>query len=306
MKNLIGWMLLLAVCSGAAQACDMCGCSAGGGYLGILPQYRRHFVGLHYSYQSFSSTHPAEADEPGPVHTKDYFRSITAWGRFYPVKRVQLFVFVPYQANKVTEPSGTTPMQGIGDIQLLANYMIINNADSGSSAWKHTLIAGGGVKLPTGKNTFTNSEGIVLSNMQPGTGSWDFVANANYTIRYKGWGMNTDVLFRVPTVNRRDYRYGNRLSSGYSLFYWAKSASVSWLPQAGVRYEWSAADYSSYTYGIRNPYSGGYQLYVHTGASVYLDHIGVQGLINLPVSENYAGGMVQSRARYEMQIQYLF
>jgi hypothetical protein len=306
MKRITGWILLLAAYSHTVQACDVCGCTTGGGYLGILPRYQQHFVGMNYRYQTFTSTHPERAGAPASTQTEDYFRSLTLWGRFYPAKRVQLFVFLPYHANKVTEPGSTTLMQGVGDIQLLANYMLVNNADSGTGSWKHTLMAGGGIKLPTGKNTFTNTEGIILSNMQPGTGSWDFVANANYTLRYRGWGFNTDAIFRLPTVNRRDYRYGNRLSSGYTLFYWQQWESLSLLPQAGLRHEWSEQDYSNYSYGIRNSYSGGYQLYLQAGAAVYLQHLGMQALVGLPVSEHYAGGLVRSRPRLEMQIQYLF
>lgn len=306
MKKWINSTLLLLLVAGSTAACDICGCAAGGSYLGILPQYRKHFAGLHYKYQEFTSTHPAMSGETVPVQSDDYFQSLTAWGRFYPAERVQLFAFVPYHYNTVAEPGLTTNMAGIGDVQVLANYMLINNADTGDAGWKHTLLAGGGIKLPTGKNGFTNKEGLILSNMQPGTGSWDFIVNTNYTIRYAKWGLNADAMVRIPTVNPRDYRYGNRFSNGYSIFYWNNTGNISWLPQAGIRYEWSAKDMESYKYRIANPYSGGYQLYANAGAGIYIGPVAVHGLVNLPVSEHYAGGLVKSRGRFEAQIQYLF
>ncbi len=297
-------MLILSV--GKAVACDVCGCAATGSYLGILPQYQQNFAGLSYKYQEFNSLHPEVFGSSTPMEAKDYFQSLTAWGRYYPTERIQLFAFVPYHFNSVKEAGVRTPISGIGDVQLLANYMIWNNADSGSRMLKHNLLIGGGIKLPTGSNHHTNSEGLILSNMQPGTGSWDFLFNLNYTLRYGKWGINTDAMYRLPTVNPRGYKYGDRVSNSYSLFFWDKTGSVNWLPQAGVRYEWSAQDWEHYDYQLKNPYSGGYQLYTHVGIGAYYGPIALQALVSVPVKENYAGGLVTSKNRYETQIQFLF
>lgn len=296
---------LLAVCSLQAGACDVCG-GSGGSYLGILPGYQQHFIGLSFQYQQFNATHPQMAGETTAVRSQNYVRSLTAWGRFYPLRRLQVFAFLPYTYNTAVEPSQVVNMQGIGDIKVLANYMLLNTSDSSNRKLKHTLLAGGGVKVPTGKNSFVNSEGIILSNMEPGTGSWDFIANANYTIGSGKIGVNADASYKHSTTNKRGYRYGDKVNTSLMAFYKQELGNITLLPQAGMRYEHSQVDYSSYYYRIHNTYSGGAQVYTAAGMSVYIKQLALSAIINIPVWQNYAGGLVQAKPRTEMQLQFLF
>ncbi len=304
MKYILMPVLAILLCA-KAVACDVCGGSQGS-YLGILPRYNSHFVGLSFQYQQFTSTHPVMASEKKPVQSQNFVRSVTAWGRFYPLKRLQLFAFAPYSYNSAVEPTQTVLMNGIGDIRVVANYMLLNTADSSQNRVKHTLLAGGGIKAPTGRNDVTNTEGIILSNMQPGTGSWDYTANVNYTFRIDKAGINGDVSYKLSGVNKRDYRYGNKLNAGLTAFYWYDKGKVSLLPQAGLRYEHSDVDYSSYVYRIRNTYSGGAQAYAVAGAGIYLGKFGITATGSLPVWQHYAGGLVTAKPRLETQVQFLF
>ena len=81
MKRIILCMLLL--CAAAyTKACTVCGCSASNQYLGILPQYHKHFMGLQYQFRAFESEHEAhEAAEKSSL-SKEYYSTIQAWGRF--------------------------------------------------------------------------------------------------------------------------------------------------------------------------------------------------------------------------------
>jgi hypothetical protein len=287
-----------------ANACDVCGGSSGS-YLGILPRYNDHFVGLSFQYQRFTSTHPVMAGESKPVQSENYVRSLTAWGRFYPIKRLQVFAFVPYIYNIAVEPTETVVMNGLGDVKVLANYMLLNTADSSGNV-KHTLLVGGGVKAPTGRNDVLNTEGIILSNMQAGTGSWDIIANANYTLRVNKAGINLDASYKQSTTNARDYRYGNKWNAGLIGFYWHDAGRISFLPQAGIRYEHSSIDYSSFYYRIRNAYSGGEQGYAVAGCGVYYGKWALTVTGNIPAWQHYAGGLVQAKPRLETQLQFLF
>lgn len=306
MRTVIMTVICIWLLSVQAAACDVCGCGASGNFLGILPQYQKHFIGLSYQYQSFSSIHPEVEGSTSSQESSDHFQSLTAWGRFYPFKRLQVFVFVPYHYNYVQEAGQTTVMDGLGDISISANYMLLNTADSTHYKLKHTLLIGGGIKTPTGKNNFTNNEGIILSNMQPGTGSWDFMLNMNYTLRYRSIGLSTEASYQIPTVNQRDYLYGNKLNAGMLAFSWQQINQLSLLPQAGVRMQYSAQDLSSYEYNISNPYSGGTQWYATAGMGCYYKAFAVTGLYSLPFAGNYADGLVTAHNRFELQLQYLF
>src|SRR5690606_15635754 len=109
--------------------------------------------------------------------------------------------------------------------------------DSLDKTFKHTLLAGGGVKLPTGAYNATNNGEVLSANMQPGTGSTDVLLNGIYTIRYKKLGLNTDFTYRINTKGKNDYRFGNRYNASANLFYWQDVNGLAVLPSVGVYYE---------------------------------------------------------------------
>lgn len=295
----LSWLLTFS-----ASACDICGCSASANFLGILPQYNKHFIGLSYQYQSFTTTHP-EQDGISAAQSRDYFHTVTAWGRFYPLKRLQVFAFVPYQYNYAIEDGKTTLLNGIGDVTLSANYLIIKDKNIGEG-WQHNLVAGAGIKAPTGRTGIINNEGIIVNNMQPGTGTWDFVGSTIYTVRHKKLGANVEASYRIGTVSSRGYRYGNRLNAAATAFLWQNAGKVNLLPQAGIKYLQSDKDFTSYEYQVSNPYSGGRQWYGCAGVGMYLKQISFTAMYNLPLSSSYAQGLVTNHSRYEFQILYLF
>lgn len=304
MKHLFMFLVVLFSWS-TVDACDVCGCSSSGNSLGILPQFNKHFIGLVTQFQEFQSTHAKGVGEQPATLAKDKFSSFTAWARLYPHPKFQVFAFVPFHYNQVEEQGQKTTLQGLGDIKLLVNYMLLQPEVS-NNQWRHSLLVGGGVKLPTGKYNIAREDGLIVSNMQPGTGSWDFIVNANYTVRYHNIGLNSDMMAQINTVNNRDYLYGNKLNAGLSLFYWQEVKQVTLLPQIGVRTQYSSQDWSSYSYRIVNEFSGGYQVYTTLGLSAYYKHIGISTIGYFPTAENYAHGLVKAKPRLECQIQFLF
>lgn len=303
--NMVAFFLCMSA-GFTASACDLCGCATSGGIPGVLPGYRNHFAGIAYQYQSFESTHPTYAGETGSLQSQDGFHSFTAWGRWYPTKKLQVLLSLPYHYNYVKEAGHTTIMQGLGDMRILADYRLIDTEDSNNNGWRHMVFAGGGIKLPTGKRGMTSKEGIVLSNMQPGTGSWDFLLHGNYTLRYNKAGINIDLLYQLNTVNKFDYRYGNRWNGSLNLFLLQETGKLTWQPQLGVRYLHSDTDKSSYRYSIKNPYSGGYQAYLMAGTGIYFKDLAFSISYGIPAIEHYAGGLVKSHNRLEVQFFYLF
>lgn len=306
MKRILLCMLLL--CAAAyTEACTVCGCSASNQYLGILPQFRKHFLGLQYQFRSFESEHPDhETALPGLV-SREYYHTVQAWGRWNAGKRIQLFAFVPYVSNLKKEQGTSTVINGIGDITLLANYRLIGVNENPSQEWQHNLQAGGGVKLPTGAyDTKSIQTADGLPNMQPGTNSWDFIINANYTVRHKMTGINLDASYTLPTPNSIQYKYGNRLSAGLAGFYWYQKKNIILLPQLGLRYDIAGADYDNYAYNIENDLSGGVQLYISAGVQAYYKSFGVQLMYHQPLVQHYASGLVTTQVKTEAGVYFLF
>src|SRR5690606_28763588 len=128
------------------------------------------------------------------------------------------------------------------------------------------LQAGGGIKLPTGVydcKTIQTRDG--LPNMQPGTKSWDIIANVNYTVKKKSVGLNIDMSYTFITPNINDYKFGNRFGTSITAFYWWRMNDITVLPQGGLRFDVTAADFENFVTKTRNDMTGGEQLYVFGG-----------------------------------------
>ncbi|GAB3554684.1 hypothetical protein [Spirosoma fluminis] len=285
-------------------ACDLCGCSNGGSFFGILPQGHRGFLGVRYRYNSYNS-HLNSLN----LSSREQFRTAELWGRFYPFKRVQVLAFVPYQFSQQTmlKTGAETPLRGLSDISALAHYNLINTFidDSTVHAVNHNLLVGGGVKLPTGRFRYNENSllDVANPNFQLGTGSTDWIANLIYTARYKNWGVNTDVSYRVTTTNPNGYRFGNRVNASASVFYLSGLGGRAIMPNAGLFVEQAGHDTRD---GVMNKQTGGYATYLNLGTEVYLTKLSMGVSYRHPVSQHLSAGELQANDQITTHITFLF
>ncbi len=303
-KVLTIFLLALAL---NASACDVCGCSASNQYLGILPQFHWNFAGIQYLHGSFSSTHPSLFEGWPDEHAQDHYNTFQAWGRYNVGRRFQVFAFVPYHYNIDHADTATSTSSGLGDISFLVNRIMLQDKGK-ADGWGQQLIAGGGVKLPTGRhNGITTPDRLGLPNLQPGTGSWDFIVNANYTLRYKKQGLNLDGAYTFTTVNKDNFKYGNRLNAGLLWFYGCRlKHGISMLPQGGLRYEYTLHDYDNYSKKWLNEQSGGYLCYGDLGLQAYYKRVGLRLSYQLPLGQYYGSGYVTAKQKSEAGVFILF
>ncbi len=306
MKYFFSLVLVMLGIFANSYACDVCGGSAGNQYLGILPKANLNFIGIQYQYNSFESNHPSLFENRPNERSKDYYNTFQVWGRYVAGKRLQLFAFVPYRYNSQQKDSVRTSSTGIGDVSVLANVVLLNNEET-DGKWQQQLLAGGGVKMPTGRYTgITALDRQGLPNMQPGTGSWDFMLNANYTLRRGNIGFNADAAYTITLPNGEDYKYGNRLNAGLLGFYTWNTGNISILPQVGFRYEYTLHDYDNYSRKWLNEQSGGYMCFATAGIQAYYRKLGARVTYHLPVEQHYAAGYVTARQRIDAGIFFLF
>ncbi|MFC5271763.1 hypothetical protein [Adhaeribacter terreus] len=294
---LAGLSGLLFMGAQKAQACDACGCGVGSYQFGILPQQTKNFVGIRYLQKS---------DKTTPIHgsqSEESFRSTEVWGRFYPLKRVQVLALLPYNYNFQKSDEKNTQVHGLGDALVLVNYNLLNNADSLYEKVKHNLFIGGGVKLPTG-HFERKAEGAALNpNLQLGSGSLDFVANAMYTVRYDKIGLNTNVTYKYNTVNKNDFRFGNKFGAGTVLFSVLKVKEMAIMPNAGFSTELTAKDIS---YGDVLTESGGYVNMVSVGSEFYFKNFSMGVTGQKPVSQKVSDGYVETGNRLLTHLTFMF
>ena len=305
MKRILSVLSLCAATLSTAHACDVCGCSASNQYLGILPQPKYNFVGLQYQYSQFRSSHPSLFNKDVQEQGEDHYYTTQVWGRVNVGKRLQLFAFLPYRSSSSRQNDLSTSQNGMGDISFLANAVLLRDEDT-KAGLKHQLIAGGGLKLPTGRYTgITAADRQGLPNMQPGTGSWDFLANANYTVRQNKWGLNADASYTITLPNGEAYKYGNRLSTGLMAFHSSQKGKFTLLPQLGVRYEYSLHDYDNYRRKWLNEQSGGYMCFATAGIQAYYGKVGTRLTWQLPLNQYYGAGYVKAIQKLDAGIFFL-
>ncbi len=303
MRSLLIVVMLLAFVP-AASACDVCGCSIGGNYFGILPQFHKHFVGLRWSEQSFRSTHSLSSAQKDIYDSEEHFQTLDLIGRFYPTRRVQVLVLAPYHNLRRNDAGVQIHSQGLGDISLMGNYILINSGDSLRQRLRHTLTIGGGIKLPTGGFVSKNEEGETLDeNLQPGTGSTDFMLSATYTLRRDAWGLSSDIVGRINTANKNGYHFGNRISTSAKVFYVKNFPKVTLLPNVGLFADIADVSYNGNRYMQE---TGGTGVLTTIGLDAYFGKISIGYTFQLPVFQDMASGLVQSRYRSMATLNYNF
>jgi len=290
-----------------AYSCDVCGCGVGNYYFGIMPQYHKNFLGLRYRYRTFTS-HVGESQYSQSLYgNEETFQSTEIWARFYPLPKIQVLAFIPMNFNKQYENgTGVTHnLQGLGDASLFVNYNLINNTSDTNSIVKHNLLSGGGIKLPTGKYKFDESDkqNVNNANFQLGSGSVDFMLNLVYTIRYKKVGLSTDITYKINTVNKNNYQFGNRVSGGVNLFFLQKIGEITIMPTAGIFLEKAFYDYKR---NVTVYQTGGTATLGSAGVETYFKNFAIGFNFQKPISQNLSDGLSIAHDRATVHVTYLF
>lgn len=290
-----------------ASACEICGCSGNGYHLGILPQFKKHFIGVRNFYRVFNSQHLiSEQLHILGKKSVEYFNTTEVWGRYHIGKKTQLFALLPY--NSYTQKEEGLPaqqVQGVGDISILANRILMTKNAGKMDKLQQTWQAGGGVKLPTGKYDSDNSDDLNAS-MNAGTGSVDILLNTIYTLRYNHFGLNVDAGYRINTANTDEFRYGNRITTGARFFYWKNlGRAMQWsvLPNVGILYDRSSKDKH---HDEKQNYSGGSITNLVAGTEIYSGKWTVGASWFHPLQQDLSKGLVKMKSQVTVNLAWVF
>src|SRR5688572_30053930 len=108
-----------------ANACDVCVPSAGGNYVGVLPQFQKNFVGMRWNDRAFSTQGYKSNND-----ITSRFTTLELLGRFYPHPRVQIIALLPYSVNSREENNKNLNISGLGDAVILGNFTALVTPDS--------------------------------------------------------------------------------------------------------------------------------------------------------------------------------
>ncbi len=307
MKVSLIMLLLLSVFFRPLHACNVCGSSSGGFYAGSFNELSGNLIGLRCQYRSYTSEHVPMTNDAPAVFSSEQFFQAELWGRYSFTDRFSTSLLIPYALLYQSMESENFSSNGIGDISLIAQYAVIQK--EAAPGKEHFLQIGAGIKLPTGKNEILmGNTGLLIPNMQPGTGSVDYLAHASYSVSFNDFTLLAECAARINGSNNRGYQFGHRANAGITAgkYFNTKASGLRIYPQLGLKYEFALKDYEFRSTGKINPYSGAETLNAFTGLDLYTGSWIVGAGLDLPLYQNISRGLVTSHGRISTRITYLF
>ena len=295
-------VLLGILCFSLLQtfACDICGCSSGNYFIGLLPQFRKHFIGTRYTFRSYTSHVAGDASQ----FSHDFYQTVELWGGMNVGRKWQVMAFVPYNINKQNSDDGLNHSSGLGDITVIGNYKLLDTRTGTKKGdWlSQQLFIGGGVKLPTGKFAADPEDIIPDANNQPGTGSVDFLADALYSIHVGDWGVNSSVSYKI-NESAEDFHFGNRFNASAFAFHSFTGLKTTLNPNVGLLYERLDAN------KLKNEKvadTGGQALLAAAGLEMNIAKVAFGVNAQLPIAQNLSNGQTHNKVRGMAHVTLLF
>ncbi len=308
MKKTVAYLSLLLLLLPGSQllACDICGCGVGSYYLGILPEFKKRFIGLRYQHKGLI-THLNAAGGRRYLTTDETYHIAELWGAVNLGQKFRIMGFVPYNINQRLNQGVTTAQQGLGDVAAYGYYKLLDQrgATNNNKVLVHSLWGGIGVKLPTGRynNNDKNVQENIQNTFQLGTGSVDMVLNALYDVRLQDAGLNTNVSYKLNTANQYQYRYGNKLTVnmlGYYKFRLGTNSNIA--PNTGLLYEQAEKDVKDRSRIVEE--SGGYSITYTIGTEWSYKKISAGANYQVPVWQQLANGKAKSLNRLMLHVSF--
>lgn len=155
----------------------------------------------------------------------------------------------------------------IGDPIIMVKREVFNSLNKrDSSKLTQKLNLGAGIKLPFGSNKVKINNSTLNEDIQPGSGSIDYIMSLDYLIKYNSIGITANMNYKINSANNENYTFGNSLNGQLNLFYYQKIKSTVLVPSIGNYMEYAGKDkqnnsYLNNTGGIISFISGGLTYY---------------------------------------------
>jgi len=276
--------------------CDVCGCSATGGSMGLNSLISPNFVGVRYMYQQYTSKDGVFNNSPW---INENFNTVQIWTK-YPINdKWDVIAMLPYHFNSREKILSSQQVNGMGDLSafIFYNAIKLSNEEKKTSA---KLQMGAGVKMPTGTYNEENN-GSVNPSFQLGTGSWDYTLATDFTFVKNKLGVNFMGQYVLKTENDKNYQFGNQTNYGASVFYNTEFNSLKIIPQIGVSgevYE-TNKDYSE-----KVPLTSGSIMFTKLAVEVAYNKWSIGLNTQLPIQQKLIGGRVEAKYRIGLNVNY--
>jgi len=293
--------LFILIIGPASNACDICGCGVGNFNPYMFPHLAQKFISVGYNYRYYRTY--AHDDLGNETMNREYYQSISLAGQLTIAGKLELMGYLPFQSNLQKGVEGNKSLNKLGDAILLANYRLFDHISSHDQV-RQTIVAGGGMKLPTGSYHYEegSEEQVDNPNFQAGTGSTDFLLNGYYSLRYKKFAMSTGITYTMTTANKDDYRFGNRLLTVVQFKYVMDAGNISIIPNVGFAIDQMDQDKQS---GADIDHTGGHNIQATVGLDVNNRKIGAGIFYSRPVSQDLAMGHIRAMPGLNIHVSFI-
>ena len=216
-----------------------------------------------------------------------------------------VFSVVNHQVSLTGGSSGKTTSSGIGDVVLLFQYQAV-------STLKNTLFLSLGGKIPIGESELKDESGIALAaDLQPGTGSWDAIANIGYIrqgIFNQAISFSANFIGKINTYADRfnglqKYKYGDdyQLLTGITHNFAMKKLLI----EPGLHFRlWHRTEDKVDDFMFPN--TGGSWVYLVPGIDLRTIVPGITFSFSseIPVYQNLKGTQLSTTVRFSVGLQY--
>ncbi len=227
--------------------------------------------------------------------------SVLLQGSYGITDRLAVEALISYvnQQRKILTNDNITETSGLGDVTLLARYLLINDTINHQG-----LSLGAGTKLPTGSSDKTTDQGIgITADLQPGSGAADGIfwlryfeqlakrpsASLSAQTIYSLKGRNKDYL------NTFEYKFGDELQlrATYTDQFALGSNLID--PALSLRYRNAQKDVQE---DFDLPNTGGNWIYLEPAFTFWIaPKIGLTANSNIPVYANVTGTQLSTSFR---------
>ncbi|TCJ19626.1 transporter [Flaviaesturariibacter flavus] len=295
MKKLVYAVLPCSLLLAApARACDICGCGVSNYNPYLFPHLSKSYIGLSYISRSYR-TFPID-DAP----SRETYRSILLSGQYRVGKKLQLLALLPWQQNMLRSESGNRTLSGLGDITLLAQYKVW---DHSTEKVRHTVLAGAGLKLATGRFTPAGTNKAADQNFQLGTGSTDYIVNGSYRISTGKWLFGAGGSYKYNTSNADGFRYGDVLNLSLLAAWRYEWANWSLLPYLQLSHEALSRDAD---HNVLQRHSGGTVAYAGGGIDLSTRAITLGLNYQFAAGQHLADGQISAEPKFSAHASFSF
>lgn len=288
------------LCStGSLSACDACGCSASNIGIGLMTDYRSNFIRLGYFRTRYKAN--SEHEQTG----SDIFTQVDLSFRYAigKNKRMWLTAHVPYNVNIRNSDSEELSVQGLSDIRLVANYVVLNNIPVGEVATLY-LEAGAGLNLPTGQYDEKLHERNLPENFNLGRGNLGTIVQMNAILGLPNFGLMLNGNYQLNSKTHSGYHFGNQFNTQLVGFKEFKVNKIKLIPNAGLAFEAIAQD--AYANDKEVPETGGEGLFLSSSLNFKTEKWLAGFSYSMPIVQHYSQNAVNAEERIAVHLSFIF